>query len=566
MLTLKNELFRSNLVKNGVFKEEDIKNYIEEGKDNMEGLMLRYKVKEDDVLITEAQTLNIPFVDILAANPEPEIVILIPQEICMLKELIIFSKNGDSFDVAMANPTDVVTIDQLEKALKLRIKPHLASRGAISRKINEYADHFKSSMVRKLLATVSDESFQLTRKLGFDIKGIEEVAAQAPVVRAVNLIILGGLLKRASDIHLMPTRDKLKCLYRVDGILVEDQVFPAIMAPSIISRIKIMAQLNITDKRLPQDGSFHIGIEGREIDFRVAVAPTIHGEKVVLRILDKSAIILGLDHLGISTHNLELLKEAVIKPNGIILVSGPTGSGKTTTLYSALDAINNGEKNITTAENPVEYEIQGITQIQVHSEIGLTFASILRSVLRQDPDVILIGEIRDLETMEIALRASLTGHLVFATVHTNDASSAVTRLLDMGAEPYLITSSLRAVISQRLVRNICTKCSEEYPISRETALKYFKDDKVTKLYRGKGCVYCFNTGYRGRTVISEFLEIKDNIRDMIISRQPSVKIKEAAVAHGMKSMFMDGMDKVKSGITTIEEVLKVSEDADEKQR
>jgi len=562
MLSLKNDKFRNLLIQKNVFTADTIKRYMDDGKDLIEGLMLKYKVEEEPVLRAEAEAINIPYIDLREKNPEPEVVTIITQEICMKKDLIVFGHSGEALDVAMANPNDVVTIDQLEKSTGLKIRPHLASRGAISRKINEYADHFKSDMVKKLLQSISDDTYQLTKKLGFEIRGIEELTEQAPIVKAVNLIILGAFLKRASDIHLLPTREKLKCLYRVDGLLMEDQLFPGTMAPAIISRLKIMAKLNITEKRMPQDGSFHIIIEGREIDFRMAVTPTIHGEKAVLRILDKSAIILGLEHLGINEDNLKVLMEVIQKPNGIILISGPTGSGKTTTLYSALDAINNGEKNITTVEDPVEYEIEGITQIQVHAEIGLTFSHVLRSILRQDPDVVLIGEIRDLETTEIALRASLTGHLVFATVHTNDAPSAVTRLFEMGAEPYLIASSLRAVMSQRLVRTICVKCREEYPISKEMAQKYFKDEKVTKLYKGKGCVYCFNTGYRGRTVISELFEVKDYIRALIIEKATSVAIKEKAMENGFKAMFTDGMDKIKRGITTIEEVIKVTEDAE----
>ena len=562
MLNLRNDKFRNILVQKKIFSEEIIKRYLEDGKDSTEGLMLKYKAEEEQVLRAEAEAMNLPYVNLSEKNPEPEAVTAVSQGIFMKKELIVFNISGDVLEIAMSNPTDVITIDQVEKNTGFKVKSYLASRGAISRKINEYADHFKSTMVKKLLQSISDDTFQLTKKLGFEIRGIEEIAEQAPIVKAVNLIILGAFLKRASDIHLLPTREKLKVMYRVDGLLLEDQTFPVQMAPAIISRLKIMAKLNIAEKRMPQDGSFHIVIEGREIDFRLAVTPTIHGEKVVLRILDKSAIILGLDHLGINADNLKVLKEVIQKPNGIILISGPTGSGKTTTLYSALSAINNGEKNITTAEDPVEYEIEGITQIQMHSEIGLNFAHALRSILRQDPDVVLIGEIRDLETTEIALRASLTGHLVFATVHTNDAPSAVTRLFEMGAEPYLIASSLRAVMSQRLVRTICEKCREEYAVSKELAVKYFKDEKIKSLYRGRGCVYCFNTGYRGRTVISELFEVRDYIRQLIVDRAPSVKIKEKAVEKGFRTMFMDGMEKIKSGITTIEEVIKVTEDVE----
>ncbi len=562
MLGLKNTRFAEILVKKGIFKEAEIKKYTDSGKDSVEDMMLKNKIDEEPVLKAEAEVLNMPYINISEQAPKPETVILLSQEICTQKVIIPLEEKEDVLTIAMADPTDVMTIDQIEKNSKFKIRPVLASRGGILRKINEYSDHFKSSMVRKLLSTISDETYQLTQKLGFEIKGIQEVSTQAPVIKAVNLIILGALLKRASDIHILPLSDKLKVLYRIDGILNEDQSFSIAMAPAIISRIKIMARLDIGERRMPQDGSFHINIEGRDIDFRVAVTPTIKGEKAVLRILDKSAIILGLDSLGFTEQVLMKLKEIILKPNGIILISGPTGSGKTTTLYSALAAINNGEKNITTAEDPVEYEIEGITQIQVHAEIGLTFANILRSILRQDPDVVLIGEIRDLETTEIALRASLTGHLVFATVHTNDASSAVTRLFDMGAEPYLIASSLKGVISQRLVRSICNRCREEYEIDREISQKYFKNNSMDKLYKGKGCVYCFDTGYRGRTVISEFLDINEDIRELIIKKAPSVKIKEKAVQNGMKTMFMDGMEKVKEGITTIEEVLKVTEDAE----
>ncbi|MFP4465968.1 MAG: GspE/PulE family protein [Candidatus Goldiibacteriota bacterium] len=562
MKSLKNRKLREALIKRGVFSEHEIMFFLEEGKEAVEELALRHNTNEDEILMAESEAFNVPYVNLSEKNPEPEIVTMIPQEICMRKEIVAFAEGNGIVEAAMSNPTDVFTIDQLEAELGKKIKPYLASKGAISRKINEYVDHFKSSMVQKLLTGVRDESFQLTKKMGFEIKGIEEVAEQKPVVKGVNLIILNALLKRASDIHLLPLKDTLKVFYRVDGILVRDQEFPAAMAPAIITRIKVMSQLNIAEKRLPQDGSFHINIEGREIDFRVSVIPTIQGEKAVLRILDKSAIILGLDHLGINDNNLKCLKEVLLKPHGIILISGPTGSGKTTTLYSSLDAINNGEKNITTVENPVEYEIEGMTQIQTHGEIGLDFAQVLRSVLRQDPDVILIGEVRDLETTEIALRASLTGHLVFATVHTNDAAAAVTRFTEMGAEPYLIASSLRAVMSQRLVRTICDRCREEYEISGETSLRHFKTKNIKKLYRGRGCIHCFNTGYRGRTVISEILIINDEIRNMIISGESSVRIKEYLINKGIRTMFIDGMEKAITGETTIEEVLKVTEDAE----
>ena len=526
-------------------------------------LVSRGIVNEEQLLALQAKRLNIPFLLLDPLAPDPALVTMVPEELSVDKGLIILERDAGSLLVAMQDPGDLPTIDHLEKLTGSPIRPALASRWAILRKIGEYHDHFKIKVVEKLLRTVKDQSYELSRSIGLDID-FNNVSEQAPVVKTVNLFLLGALLRRASDIHLVPDRKSLRVNYRIDGVLQENEALPIATAPSIVSRIKVMCNMNISERRLPQDGSFHLKIEGRSIDFRVAVTPTVFGEKVVMRVLDKGAMMLGLDHLGFGGGNLRLFKQLIRRPHGIVLIVGPTGNGKTTTLYSALNALNTGEKNITTVEDPVEYQIEGLTQIQVNSEIDLTFAKVLRSILRQDPDIILVGEIRDLETTEIAVRAALTGHLVFATLHTNNAAGAVARLMEMGAEPYLIASALRGAMSQRLVRTICSECKAPFAPDAST-LAFIEKQLGTKpsgssLFRGKGCRHCFFTGYRGRTVISELLIPDDEIRRRIVSRSTSAEIETAALKAGMKTMLQDGLEKALWGLTTLEDVLEVCED------
>jgi type IV pilus assembly protein PilB len=524
-------------------------------------------LKEDELLAAAAEVLNIPFVDVEALSPEPSVVMQVPEELGMARGVIAFEQRGQQLFCAMQDPNDASTIDIIERSNRLMVVAHLGARGAIIKKLAEYHDHYKVAVVEHLLKSVRDTGKELTQQFGLNIQSLESVTDQAPIIRAVNLLIIGALLKRASDIHLIPEKQNLKVKYRVDGLLQEEQALSMADAPAVVSRIKIMAKLDIAERRMPQDGAFQIVLEGREIDFRVAVTPTIFGEKVVLRVLDKSGILLGLDHLGFSDDQLKGIKQQIRRPHGIILIVGPTGSGKTTTLYAALNILNTGEKNITTVEDPVEYKIEGLTQIQTHADIGLTFAAALRSILRQDPDVILIGEIRDLETTEIAIRAALTGHLVFATLHTNDAASAVARLVEMGAEPYLVASALRCAISQRLVRVICQHCKEEHLVAPELLARLnapggSRKAEEMKVFHGKGCRYCFNTGYRGRSVVSEMLVVDDAVRAKIVTRAGSAEIQKLAVENGMKSMFQDGVEKVRKGITTLEEILEVAEDVE----
>lgn len=521
-------------------------------------------LKEHDLLQAISQDLAVPYVDVEPLSPDPAVVLLVSEEISVERGLLAIERQGDSLICAMQDPNDVVALDTVGRRTGLTVLPRLAARGAILKKLAEYHDHYKIAVVENLLKNVRDQGRELTNQIGLNLQSLDAVSEQAPVVKAVNLVIIGALLKRASDIHLVPDKQYLRVKYRVDGVLQEEQVLGISDAPAVVSRIKIMSKLDISEKRLPQDGAFQIRIEGREIDFRVATTPTIFGEKVVMRVLDKSGIMLGLDHLGFGDEALRAMKRQINRPHGIILIVGPTGSGKTTTLYAALNILNDGSRNITTVEDPVEYKIEGLTQIQVHSEIGLDFAAALRSILRQDPDVILLGEVRDLETTEIAIRAALTGHLVFATLHTNDASSAVARLVEMGAEPYLVSSALRCVISQRLVRNICQHCREQFEAPPELLGKlqgpWGLPPAPVMLWRGKGCRYCFNTGYRGRTVISELLVVDDEVRSKVVARASSEEIAKVAVQRGMKSMYWDGVEKVLAGVTTLEEVLEVAED------
>ncbi len=521
-------------------------------------------VAEEDLLAIQARQMNIPFLTLEGVSPEPVIVTMLPEELSVEQGLIVLEQKENGLLIAMQNPGDLTTIEHIEKLTGMPVQVALASRWAILRKISEYHDHYKIKVVEKLLNSVSDQGLELSRTIGLDVD-FSKTSEQAPVIKTVNLFLLGSLMTRASDIHLVPDSKFLHVKYRVDGVLQENQSLPISVGPAVVSRIKIMCNMDIAEKRIPQDGSFHLKVEGRSIDFRVAVTPTVFGEKVILRVLDKGAMLLGLDHLGFGGENLKTFKKYIRKPSGIILIAGPTGSGKTTTLYSALNALNSGDKNITTVEDPVEYQIEGLTQIQVNPEIDLSFAKVLRSILRQDPDVILVGEIRDLETTEIAVRAALTGHLVFATVHSNDAAGAIARLTEMGAEPHLIASSLRCVVSQRLVRNICAECRESVPATPET-IAYLSIQLNSKLksantYRGKGCRNCFFTGFRGRTVISELLETGDDIRRKIVMGATSSEIRAAALQTGMKTILQDGLAKVLVGITTLEEVLEVCEES-----
>ncbi len=514
-------------------------------------------LKEEQALAVRAENLNVPFINADQVSPEPKLVILIPEDFAHQRVVLPLAIEGGKLSVAMANPEDFMLQDEVQRLVRMPIKPVLGSRGAIRKTLSGYHEFWREQMIQRLLEGVTDQGLQLTKKLGLEIESLDEIAEQAPAVKAVNLMMLQALQRRASDIHLEMTKTHMLVRYRIDGVLHEFQRIQQNLAPAVISRIKIMAKLDITERRLPQDGSFHIKVEGREIDFRVATNPGVFGEKVVLRILDKSAVVLELSQLGFSARDLTIIRKNISRPHGVFIVTGPTGSGKSTTLYSAVSSLNNREKNIVTVEDPVEYQLDSITQHQVNPEINLTFAACLRSIMRQDPDVIMVGEIRDLETAQIAIRASLTGHMVFSTLHTNDAPSAISRLLDLGADPALIASSLRCVLAQRLGRRICSNCKEpvSYSPTEVPGIPPELQHETLKVFRGKGCRNCFNTGYRGRTVFAEVFEVNDPIRDLIVDRRPAPVIRRAAGEAGMVRLYDDAIYKMLDGVTTLEEIL-----------
>jgi type II secretory ATPase GspE/PulE/Tfp pilus assembly ATPase PilB-like protein len=556
-----------HLLDEGILSPQELREVqsraIDRGVSVEEELLTTSNVPEMEIIKFNSKKLNVPYVELDEAEPSPEIVLLVPQEFAQQHFVFPFAIDGGWLHLAMAEPKDTAVIDQVRVLTGRNIKPFIAARGAIEKKIFEYLFHYRKKVIDDLLTSVGGSQDKLSRKLGIEIGSIADIQTQSEIVRTINALILQALQYRASDIHIEPTSEDVRVRFRIDGVLQE--LAPPLrldIAGNLVSRVKVMCELDITEHRLPQDGHFRIFLEGQEIDFRVVVTPTIAGEKAVLRVLDRGQVILDMKYLGFEHDFIERFRYYIGRPHGIIIMTGPTGSGKTTTLYSALKILNRKEKNITTVENPIEYRMEDITQIQVHPEIGLTFAHSLRSILRQDPDIILIGEIRDLETTEIAIRASLTGHLVFATLHTNDAPGAITRLLDMGAEPFLIASTLRCIVSQRLVRKTCKHCKVDFTPEadylREVGAIIPADDLNTSY--GKGCMHCFNTGYSGRTAIGELLEVNDDIRALITEKAHTARIRDAAIANGMIPLRQDGLSKVFRGVTTFEEVIGQTEE------
>ncbi|NOY44838.1 MAG: type II secretion system ATPase GspE [Deltaproteobacteria bacterium] len=469
-------------------------------------------------------------------------------------------EDGERIVVAVADPTDTRVLHDLRvlfgRPLRAVVAPSAALEQAVNRVYEEGSD--RAEEIMEELAEGSLEG--LAQELE-EPRDLLDAAEEAPVIRLVNGILFQAVKDRASDIHIEPFERELQIRYRIDGVLYPVLTPPKALQAPITSRVKVMAGLDIAEKRLPQDGRIRIKIAGKDIDIRVSVLPTAHGERVVLRLLDKSAVLLDLEQLGLEGERLEAFKNLIRKPHGILLVTGPTGSGKTTTLYAALSRINSRDVNIITVEDPIEYQLQGIGQIQVNPKIDLTFAAGLRSILRQDPDVIMVGEIRDAETAEIAIQASLTGHLVFSTLHTNDAAGAMTRLVEMGVEPFLVASSILAVLAQRLVRVLCPACREAYDPPAGALEELGLDPSFAgPLYRPVGCPECRHTGYRGRTGIYELLSVDDAVRELVMQRANSVSIKEAGRRSGMITLREDGARKVAAGITSAEEVLRVTQD------
>src|SRR5688500_10975919 len=512
---------------------------------------------EEAVLRFLAETFELPYVDAerLEKNPPPkEFLATFPARVLLRHRILPLEDQGGVTLVAISRFSDTAALDELRVACGRDVAPALAPSIEIERCLKRIL-----GVGADTLQTLSaDTELQVIDADKDDDLDLTNAAQDASIIRFVNQILTEAIEARATDVHIEPFEDQLRLRYRVDGVLVQANVPPSVRRfhAAIVSRIKILSHLDIAEKRLPQDGRIKLKIAGREIDVRVSIIPMIHGEAVVLRILDRSDAIRGIEHMGMADRDFKHFKKLLDLPHGIVLVTGPTGSGKTTTLYAALSKINDIERKIVTIEDPVEYQLRGVNQIQVSSKTGLSFAAGLRAILRHDPDVVLIGEIRDRETAEIAVQASLTGHLVFSTLHTNDAPGAATRLVDMGVEPYLVASSVEVVVAQRLVRVICPKCKVQTP---ESDVKKLRDEfgalVPPVLYHGVGCRHCQGTGFRGRQGIFEVMKVTDDIRSLVLRRSPSHEIRNAAVRHGMRSLREDGWRIVREGRTTIEEVM-----------
>jgi len=518
-------------------------------------------VSEERLLEALAAGLGLPFTRLTEQEMDPAVRTKVPTKIVFQYNIMPMRMEDNALWVAVNDPFDLPVAESVRMVAGCRVQLALATHSDIEKALKRYygvGAETLDELIQKNVVDLDLESPAVTKE------DLEKGDQEASVVKFVNQIISEAYKERATDIHLEPMENDLRIRYRVDGVLHQAPVPPQLkrFQAAIVSRIKVMANMDIAERRLPQDGRINVRCGGAEIDVRVSTVPTAHGESVSLRLLTRSSLFLGLDKLGLSAEDERTVRKLVEMPHGIILVTGPTGSGKSTSLYAFLSTINSIDQRIITIEDPVEYELPGVNQIQVKPEIGLTFASGLRHILRQDPDVIMVGEIRDKETAEIAIRAALTGHLVFSTLHTNDAAGAVTRLLDMGIEPFLVSSSVEALIAQRLVRTICSNCKEPYTPAPELLREvgFPCDSEPVRLWRGRGCEECRYTGFRGRTGIYEILVLRENLRPLIIERAPSSTIKAAAMARGMKTLRDDGWAKVKAGITTLEEVARVTQE------
>ena len=511
-------------------------------------------LSEDSLLSTLSEQLGLDRVDLARLEVPSEARKALPLDFLRRQRVLPLALQIGTLRIATADPGNSRTIENVRLLSGLEVEEALASERQIGEKIAECFDITVERMIEDLHAGESSSSKTST------LHDIEVMASEPTVINLVNLIISTALKERASDIHLVAFEKSLELRYRIDGLLRVMPPPPKNLHAAVVSRVKIMAEMNIAERFIPQDGHFQIQLSGRRVDVRVGTMPTIYGESLVLRLLEKGEKVLTLEELGLEPARILALSRLVERPYGILLATGPTGCGKTTTIYSVLNRIYTTEKKILTIEDPVEYELPGVGQIPVRPSRGFTFATGLRAILRQDPDIIMVGEIRDSETAEIAIRAALTGHLVFSTLHTNDAAGAVTRLLDMGVEPFLISSSLEGVLAQRLVRTICAHCKEEAPLRPETLLKletFGVDPGSLPQYRGKGCEECRNTGYRGRTGLFELLVIRPELREMITAKEPSTEIKAAALKD-MITIRQDGLRKAAAGITTLDEVLRVA--------
>ena len=560
------------LVEDGLLTTKQVEGLMEQQK--KEGIRFiklvleKAYVSEQDLTVSMGRVLNVPPINLARLSIPVEIAELLPREVAHNHKIIPITRLENKLFVAMADPLNVLALDDVKRITKLEVQPLIATEKAIMEKLNNL-DSAKSGSMEDIILDAKkqqegeneDSDIIETVKEALEEVNLDQLAAsseEAPVIKLANIILVQAIKDRASDVHVEPFEKGMRLRYRVDGVLLDATPPPKQMQLALASRFKIMSSLDIAERRLPQDGRMRVRVGGKDFDLRVSILPTVHGEKIVLRVLDKTNLSASIDKLGLDPDTFQQFRGAVDAPHGLILVTGPTGSGKTTTLYSALNELNNPIYNIITVEDPVEFQIPGINQVPVRKEIGLTFANALRSILRQDPDIIMIGEIRDTETAEIAIEAALTGHQVLSTMHCNDAPGAIARLDDMGVAPFLISSSVILACAQRLMRRICSHCKEPvtYPAKMYQDLNIDPTifDGVT-LYRGRGCERCKNSGYSGRLAIIEAMTISDEIRKLIIARANTREMGKVAIGQGMRTLRMVALDRVRDGVSTLEQVL-----------
>jgi type II secretory ATPase GspE/PulE/Tfp pilus assembly ATPase PilB-like protein len=509
------------------------------------------------------QRFGVPFIDLTTFRVDSEVLSMFPEEFLRSFEICPLFRSGNTIALAMVEPGAIFTMDEVRRMTGLEVEPMVCRKLDLYQALNQYYTTAAPPDIpddTEEMAGTLDPAAADSGGGGVEPKKLEEMASEAPVVRWVNQLIIRAIRERASDIHIEPTREGLTVRFRIDGILHPVVSPQKALQLAVVSRIKIISRMNIAEKRVPQDGRYGAIIDAREVDFRVSTFPTTYGETVVMRILDRIRL-MSMDQLGFSPEVLHRMREMIAKPHGVLLITGPTGSGKTTTLYAILNEMRGGERNIITIEDPVEYDLDRICQSQVNVKAGYTYLSGLRSILRQDPDVIMIGEIRDAETASVAIRAALTGQLVFSTIHTNDAPGTITRLIDMGVEPFLVASAIEGVVAQRLVRIICPKCKYSYDPG-EKMLNYLGFKPGTKLFKGRGCERCRNTGYLGRIGIFEVLKMDDRLRELVVTRPPSSSVRLLAQEAGMALLWQDGMEKVLAGMTSVEEIMREAEKLD----
>jgi type IV pilus assembly protein PilB len=561
------------LVEDGLLTSKQVAELLEQQK--KEGVRLlklvveKGFVSEQDLAVSMGRVLNVPPVNIARLSINPDVSDLLTREVSHNYKVCPIARLDNRLFLAMADPLNVLAVDDVKRITKLEITPMIASEKAILDKLHQIESAKTGTMediIQDAEKAADEDSLETVKEVVEEVN-LDQLASsveEAPVIKLANLILVQAIKDRASDVHIEPFEKMVRLRYRVDGVLIDRTPPPKNLQIPLISRLKIMSNLDIAERRLPQDGRMRVKVGGRDYDLRVSFLPTSHGEKVVLRVLDKSNLSASMDKLGMDQDTFRRFASAVAAPHGLILVTGPTGSGKTTTLYSALNELNAPEYNIVTVEDPVEFQLIGINQVPVRKEIGLTFGNALRSILRQDPDIVMIGEIRDTETAEIAIEAALTGHQVLSTMHCNDASGAIARLDDMGIAPFLISSSLIIACAQRLVRRICLGCKDpvSYPgqMYRDLGIDPSYFDGV-QLFRGRGCERCNNSGYAGRMAIIEAMTVTDEIRKMIIARAPAMEIGNLAISQGMKTLRMVALEKVREGLTTLEQTLVVTSNA-----